>query len=530
MKKPILVLIVLALAAGPALARPGGEASTTATGAPKARTVGGLRLPLSATLATLRIASGDNWYTPKSYTTGLPVFAEIERQTNVRITWEPTPQAQWNDVVNTLFAAGQDMPDIIDGNFNVTQYFNAGLVLDLKPLIEANAPNIKRQLAERGLVTALITNPAGNIPRLPFVYVERDMAQTWLVRQDWLDKVGLKVPTTIAEVETVLRAFATKDPNGNGKADEIPMGFSDVWGPFYVIPHSFGAHASNDFYPDKAGKIQYVPTLPEYRDFVAWMAKMYAEKLLDQDFITGNWEQYMAKIANNQLGLTVGWMQNAQNWNSSNAGQKWTAFLPPDGPGGRKAFSEARTAIGGNCVITKDCKDPVLAIRWLDYYWGSEEGIRYTNWGIEGKSYTLVGGKPQFTDFVLKNPDGLSAVDALRSLGAMPSVAFIVDPTATTLVGVSDELKKLNEANKKIMTDPFPHYDLLHTPAEDEVFNKYWNDINTYQNEWLFNAIAGKTAISTFDAYVQKLKDIGLTKVLEVEQGIYDRFRSYQKK
>jgi hypothetical protein len=40
---------------------------------------------------------------------------------------------------------------------------------------------------------------------------------------------------------------------------------------------------------------------------------------------------------------------------------------------------------------------------------------------------------------------------------------------------------KLNEASKKIMTDPFPHYDLLHTPAEDEVFNKYGNDINTYQ-------------------------------------------------
>jgi putative aldouronate transport system substrate-binding protein len=199
-----------------------------------------------------------------------------------------------------MFAVGQDMPDIIDGNFNVNQYFGARLVIDLKPLIEKYAPNIKRQLADRQLVTALITTPAGNIPRLAYVYVERDVGQVWLVRQDWLDKVGLQVPKTIAEGETVLRAFRDRDPNGNGKKDEIPMGFTDVWGPFYVIPHSFGVHAAN-------GKIRYVPTLPKYSDYVAWMARMYSEKLLDQDFITGKepisgFDAYVQKMVND-LGL-----------------------------------------------------------------------------------------------------------------------------------------------------------------------------------------------------------------------------------
>jgi putative aldouronate transport system substrate-binding protein len=524
-----VLIVTLCLVGAFAWAGPQKEKTTTAPAAPAKRVVGGLQLPLSETPASLRIASGDNWYTPKSYTTGLPVWAEIQKQTNVALNWEVTPMAQWNDVVVTLFAAGQDMPDMIDGSYNVNQYFGAGLVLDLKPLIDKYAPNIKRQLADRQLVTALITTPAGNIPRLPYVYVEKDMGQTWLVRQDWLDKVGLKIPKTIDEAETVLRAFRDKDPNGNGKKDEIPMGFTDVWGPFYVIPHSFGVHAANDFYPDANGKIQYVPTLPGYRDYVAWMAKMYAEKTLDQDFITGNYEQYMAKLANNLIGLTVGFMGNADNWNTSNPGAKWVAFLPPDGPGGKKAFSENRPAIGGNFVITKDAKDPVLAIKWMDYVWGSEEGVRYANWGIQGTSYTMVGGKPQFTDFVNKNPDGLSRNDALRSLGAMFSVAFIVDPNAITLSGVTPEMQKLNAANIAIMTTAYPHYDMPHTPDEDAVFQKYFNDINTFQNEHLFNFIAGKEPISGFDAYVQKMYDIGLDKVLATEQVIYDRFKSFAK-
>ncbi len=45
--------------------------------------------------------------------------------------------------------------------------------------------------------------------------------KAWIY-QPWLDKLGLKIPTTTDELEQVLLAFKDKDPNGNGKADEIP--------------------------------------------------------------------------------------------------------------------------------------------------------------------------------------------------------------------------------------------------------------------------------------------------------------------
>ena len=141
----------------------------------------------------------------------------------------------------------------------------------------------------------------------------------------------------------------------------------------------------------------------------------------------------------------------------------------------------------------------------------------------------MVNGKPQFTDFVMKNPDGLSKNDALRSLGAMPSIAFVVDPNAITLSGLSPEIIKLNDANKAIMTQAYPHYDMPHSPDEDAVFNKYFNDINTFQNEHLFNFIVGKEPLTGFDAYVQKMYDIGLDKVLATEQMIFNRFKSFQK-
>ena len=45
-----------------------------------------------------------------------------------------------------------------------------------------------------------------------------------MIRQDWLDELGLSMPETQDELVEVLKAFRDQDPNGNGIADEIPTG------------------------------------------------------------------------------------------------------------------------------------------------------------------------------------------------------------------------------------------------------------------------------------------------------------------
>ena len=48
-------------------------------------------------------------------------------------------------------------------------------------------------------------------------------SQGYYIRKDWLRKLGLKEPKTVEELYEVLIAFRDKDPNGNGKKDEIPV-------------------------------------------------------------------------------------------------------------------------------------------------------------------------------------------------------------------------------------------------------------------------------------------------------------------
>ena len=68
---------------------------------------------------------------------------------------------------------------------------------------------------------AQMTSPDGNIYGLPHAEFDiNNYVLMWnIIRQDWLDKLGLEMPATIDEYHDVLVAFRDQDPNGNGKKD-----------------------------------------------------------------------------------------------------------------------------------------------------------------------------------------------------------------------------------------------------------------------------------------------------------------------
>ena len=101
------------------------------------------------------------------------------------------------------------------------RYGMEGAFLPLDDLIAEHAPNIKKFFDEHPDLRQAITAADGNIYFIPYV-PDGDFARAWFIRQDWLDKLGLKVPQNVDELHDVLTAFRDKDPNGNGQKDEIP--------------------------------------------------------------------------------------------------------------------------------------------------------------------------------------------------------------------------------------------------------------------------------------------------------------------
>lgn len=496
------------------------QPSTSASPQSAARKPGDL--PLTNEQAELRIATYDNLYTPKSYAQNLPVFQEIEKRTNVKIKWEVFPSAQAQTVIDTMFAAGSNLPDIVFGANDIAKLNEGGQIHDLKPFIEKFAPNIQKLYKEMPMVRALTTDPNGAILSIPIVALSEDFRPTYLIRQDWLDKVGKKVPTTIDELVDVLKAFRDNDPNGNGQKDEIPLAFPPGFMDF--IASSFDTHPRGNFYPDANGRIEYVPITDKYKEYIKFLNMLYTEKLMDPSFATSTNDKFNAMISGSVTGVAIQYMGNLVPFETSSKGQ-WTGFVFPKGPSG-KAYAERVAPISGGAVITKQSKTPQLAVEFIDYIMATEDGKRFANWGMEGTSYKNENGKLSFTDYMLNNKE---IPDPLRALGGnwnLPRVQAL--DTAKILNG--EKVSKLNDELKKIMVDAYPASQIPMTKEEKASLNEGWADMETYKSEMVTKFIMGKANFDKdWDTYVSKMKQLGIEGKIKIEQGKYERYSKIMK-
>ena len=180
-----------------------------------------------------RVNGGDDTLPDK------PIFKMVEEATGIKaniIAIEPGSDA---DVVSTTMAS-DDRPDLYLGCAHHVLGTNREMFYDLSEegLLETYAPNIVNLYNEHGGVWPTITWPDGGIYTLANSWstsFENTACGILMINKDWLDRLGLDVPTTREEYLDCLRAFRDEDANGNGDPnDEIPFGLQNGWATKYI--------------------------------------------------------------------------------------------------------------------------------------------------------------------------------------------------------------------------------------------------------------------------------------------------------
>src|SRR5699024_8047840 len=115
---------------------------------------------------------------------------------------------------------------------------------------------------------------------------------TRTVRKDWLDNLGMEVPTNLDELYEMAYAFTYDDPDGNGVDDTYGLTASGTWN-LQDIFQAFGARLDSS----GSGSIAYDPIencwvdsmlKPEMVDCLTYLNKMYEEGLLDPELFTNS--------------------------------------------------------------------------------------------------------------------------------------------------------------------------------------------------------------------------------------------------
>lgn len=514
-----------------------GTTSANQPGKPETEVQGDVyKLPfVEAGSATLRVASGDNLYAPSSYAQGTAVWDEFEKRTGVHIDWEVFPNSQYNESMSVRLAAARNLPDIFRLVDSSVKTASDGLIIPLNDLIAEHAPHIRQLFLDNPEMEQMMTAPDGNIYAIHSNSAGAYMADPFgvLVRKDWLDELGLAEPETLDQWYAVFKAFKTQDPNKNGKPDEIPVSPEYSLKGLGLFGSALGLHLfvySDGFYPNDSNEIEYHWIKDEAKTFVEWLNKLYSEGLIDPNFMNNSYEQINSGISRDLIGTTVHFVNNINRFNSmqQEAGvtANWVITKPPSGAG-HEPFYELGAPLGTGWAISKDAKDPVLAMKWLDYIYASEEGNRLVTFGIEGLSYEMKDGKPEFTEWVSKHPDGLSFNEALRSLGAMPNMPWlrmVEGPFSLQPQAILEKDPLLAEQVNKVKSYLVPsHPKILETPEEAAELARLNTEVETYVSETLLKFVTGQTPID-WDKYVTTAKALGIDRILEIKQQQYDRY------
>ncbi len=126
--------------------------------------------------------------------------------------------------------------------------------------------------------------------------------QAIYIRKDWLDKLGLKEPTTMEEFYNVAKAFRENDPDGNGKQDTYGFCGGGVW---WLYPFINSFNTSFEYYYKDGDQWKPECISDNMKKAASFLKKCYDEKLLDTDFLTMGSDKALENFVSGREGMLV---------------------------------------------------------------------------------------------------------------------------------------------------------------------------------------------------------------------------------
>ena len=464
-----------------------------------------------------------------------PFGKGLMEHTGANIEFLHPPTGQGEEQFNLMLADGE-LPDLLEYHWmNYTggpeKAITDGYIYELTDIIDQYCPNLKAYLEANPEIDRMCKTDEGHYYMFPFIRGDEQLRVTLglMVRQDWLDELGLEVPTTMDEWHEVLTQFKEK------KGAEAPFSYEYTMGSLTDDnPFCYAYDACRNFYLGDDGKVHYGAIEDGYRQYLETMHQWYEEGLIDPDIATQQFDQVSAKMTNGTSGASIGWAGSRMGvWTTAaletDPGYALSpAPVPTLTKGARAKMGQIDNAVPnqGGVAITTSCKDIETAARLLDWAY-SDEGHMFYNFGIEGESYTLVDGEPVYTDQILNNPDGLPVAQAMSAyIRGNYNGPFVQDIRYLRQYYTYDGQKASNAVwgDNDGKSHKLPS--ITPTSEESDEFSAIMNEISTYRDEMTIKYILGTEDISTFDTYVSTIRSMGIDRALEIENAALERFNA----
>ncbi|WP_010270362.1 extracellular solute-binding protein [Paenibacillus senegalensis] len=528
-------VLALLLAVSTALAGCTGNGESPSSESPEEAAQDGITLKFTRiSYNDVRPPSKDLW-----------MWKKYEEMTGIKIEWEEISSGAVNERKNVILGSN-DLPDAFYqlgfSQDELIKYGQQGLFVPLEDLIEEHAPNLKKLFDENPDIKKTLTMPDGHIYSLPYVDFAKSYSTIRLyINKVWLDNLGLPVPKTTDELRDTLKAFVTEDANGNGDPNDeygwVMESGNINWSLERQLLGSFGMGngggkaAGNWIYKDKDGQLKTIFNDPKYKEVWRYMNQLWNDGSISQNNYSGyEYAQWVADAAQGRVGA-FSWA-DPYYIGGEELYKNYIGINVLEGPEGDKVVNwmDPPTRGTSSFTITNKNQYPVETIKWVDYFYG-EEGSLFGYFGLEGETYHMVDGKPEYIDEI-KNYKGGVQLGAFQYVDNVYGGFFpYVEPPAELRTAVKgrtlDEeiLASAEELEQFAPEEVWPSF----TPTEEESkqTNAILTDINKYITEMRVKFITGEADLDRdWDNYVNTLDRMGAEKYLEIRRAQYERYKA----
>ena len=365
------------------------------------------------------------------------VVKKYKELTGIDLEITTVDHNSYNDQLSLAFASG-DVPDVVilSSDFYAA-YASQGALADISSYWEMSEAKNSGRFNEKYMDDLYIDGSLYGFA------AQRGNGCLTYLRQDWLDNLGLSVPTTYDEYLEVLRAFTFDDPDGNGVDDTFGVtapGIIGAGSPYISYLPEFWQDSFPGLYENEEGV--WVDGFSEQAtvDALQRLKDAYTEGVIDVEVATNKTSSCRDKFYAGQVGAFSYWAGKwsktlEENLQAINPEAKLVA-IPPIAELG--AYPERQTPV---IAITKNAKNPAGIFKYLfDYMVDGADGQMLFTYGVEGVHYENKDGV--YTQLPnLENPSTTFAcvyIDPLLALSQWVSE----DPLAGT---IADSVKASNE-------------------------------------------------------------------------------------
>lgn len=438
--------------------------------------------------------------------------------------------ADYNQQLALRFAS-RDLGDLVmtnDINSNVhAGAVDQGVFLELDELLEEYGPNIKKNIPDVAWKSPRVTKDGKTygIPKVAAAPATRMM----FIRQDWLDKLGMDVPTTLDEFLQFAEGVKQNDMNGDGNPNnEYALAITDNIGWSDVLTGSFGVRPGA--WQMRDGQMEPDMIQPEMKEAIAFYKELYDNGYIHKDFVTKKQADRITEIFNGYVGSygaganQYGTFSDITKYiNQPDA--KTTMMIPPQGPRGEAYFEAQSEEIDSIWVIPSTTENPEEVIKFLDWAWGTPEAEKFFAFGIEGYNYTEENGEIKYDAEAPVNVDN-------QASGFHRSTLNVRGSSRSAVVKYLPEEEHIMKGYEDAAKAVYPH-DSLGMPLLDsmvghpELAPDLWAG-SLFYDTFVKLVVGMEDLDEGFDNFVEEWKSRGGNQMIQEATEWYNSFRQEQ--